>query len=330
MMLSSARDAILHVCEVVLHLLHLDRLLSLGHGDAGAKSASLDEDRHTHADKGGDNNNDKEKPEWTMTIEALSPRTFSNKVNKPLPSMHEDAATDRSAQATQVCDQDEKTADKDETSGAIVDANVAPCVTQGEEPPKTDAVARQPESPPASTFVSERFPDDLSPKKRAADTDDAALRQPEEEEPHLERTRSELDLLALASGPLEAAGMGSKVPSDSDSLEKKPAFGEDLDRVSIESNATDDTEEDRMRALDDSSVQQGRRSSDNGRRSLNDRPPSGAKRSHRSTTKLRLKRGKSDSADLSSSDDEERLQSELYASSPRCMPQVNRASFTSI
>jgi hypothetical protein len=327
-MLSAARDALLHVREVVLHLLHLDRLLSLGHGDADTKSANLDEDRHTHADKGGDNG--KEEPEWTMTIETLSPRTFSNKVNKPLPSMHEDVVTDRSAQSTQVCDHDAKTADKDEPSGAIVDANVAPCVTQGEESPKTDAVARQPESPPASTFVSERFPHDLSPKKGAVDTDDAALRQPEEEEPHLERTRSELNLLALASASLEAAGMGSKVPSDSDSLEKKPAFGEDLERVSIESNATDDTEEDRMRALDDSSVQQGRRSSDNGRRSLNDRPPSGAKRSHRWTTKLRPKRAKSDSADVSSSDDEQQLQSELYASSPRCMPQVNRASFTSI
>lgn len=323
-MFAAARDALFHVCEVVLRILHLDRLLLIG-PDESAKSSSSpntasppdtasspstamppstasppNSDASNKGDRGGDDTG--QEPKWTMTIETLSPRAFASKIStsaaEPSTSLN-DISADSSVQVIQADGGADADKEDEDVNEPLAEDNAVPPIIQAD---------KEKQQTPTTTAVSaDRTPEAQSLSDVAATTKEARARQTadEPEIEKLDRTKGERDLLAWSSAPADAAGGASKSANDFTHTSAEKRTNEDLELASIESNATDDTEEDRMRALYENPVQVAK-------------------------TKARAASRKPDPVDWSSSDDEEELKSALYASSPRCVPTLVRTSFTSI
>lgn len=393
--LAYARDTFLHVCTVIAHLLHLDQLVAIGHSTKSTTSARSRHDRALEA------------PPNTVTIEALSPRTFSHETSLPSQQASPRPAASATTTAAQPQQQDEDAeqethpiessshSDVSEITPALVDTEhatsddttqrntsgnvdttahelmVLPTAHDLMVLPTKQSVRQEPEvlssatteSTPAAPTETDKVPapSTHTPEDNNIPAAATTAREsvPEDKPAPLEHAGSEHDLLAAAAAASAASASAgnSSAESPSRATSDKPSplsdTTDDLDRVSTESNATDDTEEDRVRALDQSfgsdDVPDKRRVKkdkskgilkDKSKGSQKDNQNDNQKDNQKDIQKDKLKRSSRQSGSRgprrrswsasSSSDDEDALKAEMYAASPRCLPPLNRAAFTTM
>ncbi|GAB9464083.1 hypothetical protein Gpo141_00001524 [Globisporangium polare] len=262
-MYTYTRDVLLSVVETLMKLLHLDALLPMPID----QSASAGE---------------KEEPErWTMTVEPYVPpssrRPSTSQPEQELPVAHEvhdekrDEQRDAGIPDTKPSQLDKlgdvvPTEYPDYTHLPVIhevhDKSPTTTPSQDEKRITSDANAINPahvgkvgdviaivhrEHDHTSLITSPHLKHVLPDKDVTEETPEVC----ESKLSHLERTQSSHDVLADADEPTnfdEPTRTLSDAPS---SLKLANAeLSEDLDRVSNESNATDDTEADRMRSLD--------------------------------------------------------------------------------
>lgn len=332
------RDVLLHIVEELMKLLHLDALLPMpiGQSARGKEIAS-------------------EEPEqWTMTVESYVPprRPSTSQPEQELPVAHEaynekrdeereadvpDAKPTRvdklgDVVATEQPERDQRPVVHDflNEKRTTSDANFV-------KPTRVDKLGdviavEHPERAHTSLITSPHLTHTLPNKDVTVETPEVCESKPG----HLERTQSTHDVLADTDESTKSLVTDKPMKSLTDapsSLKLTKGHSternEDLDRVSTESNATDDTEDDRMHSLD--KVFPMTDEHDAKRRRLEDAtvtPTSTSSRGARSDAAVAKSKTLEWPTSSSSEDDEFSLEERF--TSPRFMPTMGQATYFSM
>lgn len=279
------RDVLLHVCEALLRILHLDRILPIGHSvKDNAKSSSKPEEQ------------------WTMTVEPYVPRRAStSQPEQELPVTHEvqhekRAAEEATAKPTRV-----------DKLGDIV-------------------VIEQPEHSHLSLITSPHIAHVLPDKDVAVETPEVCESKPG----HLERTHSARDVLADVNDDMPTKSLIDASSTRKLTKSRSADRSDDLDRVSVESNATDDTEDDRVRSLDKAYALTDERVDDNKRCPLEDKMPPVAAAGLGGRSDAAVAKSKTLAWPTSSSSEDDEFSLTEQFTSPRFMPTMGQATYFSM
>jgi len=269
-MLVYTKDTLYYVCEAIVRILRLNRILRLGR-------ESGEQDEGTT---------------WTVKVENLSPETPVQPEHEPPRAVDEEHEEDR----------------------RCLPSTVVPAFVTRRDKLGDIVAIEQPEHIDTALATSEHMIRALADKEIAVET-------PE--------THSLAMLSRYSNGVVKVPfKQDTKIEASSRDWPNNCSPSDEVDRASVESNATDDTEDDRLRGL----------SQDLAQLSPNEKVPSSAFQNAASTDMqkrlfLRDAQAVEDESDpvewSSSSDDEDEDDALLAAfySAPRFMPQLGESTF---